>query len=142
MVSVKLRELKDAKGITNRELSDLTGIPESTIARIMAGQTENPSYSNIADIVTALGGSLDDIAGIPHPVPKMPEEVTKLCDQVIAMNERLDAQNTSLMHIQHIMQVKDKWIKTMFVYCCIITFLLVVFLAIDAFIPSFGMITR
>jgi transcriptional regulator with XRE-family HTH domain len=56
-----LKELKKAKGMTTKQLADATKIPESTIKRIFAGDTEDPYVSTIHRIVIALGGSLDHI---------------------------------------------------------------------------------
>ena len=56
-----LKELKKAKGMTSKQISDATKIPESTIKRIFAGETDDPYVSTIHRIVTVLGGSLDNI---------------------------------------------------------------------------------
>ena len=56
-----LKELKKNKGMTTKELADATKIPEGTIKRIFAGETEDPYISTIHRIVTVLGGSLDHI---------------------------------------------------------------------------------
>ena len=56
-----LKELKKAKGMTAKQIADATKIPESTIKRIFAGDTEDPYVSTIHRIVTVLGGSLDQI---------------------------------------------------------------------------------
>ena len=56
-----LKELKKAKGMTSKQISDATKIPESTIKRIFAGDTPDPYVFTIHRIVIALGGSLDHI---------------------------------------------------------------------------------
>lgn len=56
-----LKELKKTKGMTFKQIADATKIPESTIKRIFAGDTDDPYVSTIHRIVTALGGSLDHI---------------------------------------------------------------------------------
>ena len=56
-----LKELKKSKGMTSKQISDATKIPESTVKRIFAGDTEDPYVSTIHRIVTVLGGSLDYI---------------------------------------------------------------------------------
>lgn len=56
-----LKELKKAKGMTARQISEITKIPESTIKRIFSGDTPDPYVSTIHRIVVALGGSLDHI---------------------------------------------------------------------------------
>ena len=56
-----LKELKKSKGMTSKQLAEVTKIPESTIKRIFSGETEDPYISTIHRIVIALGGSLDHI---------------------------------------------------------------------------------
>lgn len=57
----KLKEMKESAHMTTKELSIKSGIPESTISRILSGQTESPYFSNICDMVVAMGGSVDDL---------------------------------------------------------------------------------
>ena len=56
-----LKELKKNKGMTAKQIADVTKIPESTIKRIFSGDTIDPYVSTIHRIVTVLGGSLDHI---------------------------------------------------------------------------------
>ena len=56
-----LKELKKSQGMTTKQIADATKIPESTIKRIFAGETDDPYVSTIHRIVTVLGGSLDHI---------------------------------------------------------------------------------
>ena len=67
MIYKQLKELKEKTKMTNHEIAELSGVPESTITRIFSGHTDNPTFQNVCDIVLALGGSLDDIAGIKCP---------------------------------------------------------------------------
>lgn len=64
MLCDQLKALKNAKNMTSQQLSDLSGIPVSTISRILSGQTDSPSFQTICDLVIAMGGSLDELAGI------------------------------------------------------------------------------
>lgn len=73
----KLKELKDKRGLTNQDIAELSRVPLSTVNRILSGQTDNPYFENVADIVIALNGSLDELVGILSPddipVPTMTE---------------------------------------------------------------------
>ena len=57
----KLKKLKENSRMSSKQLADATGIPESTIKRIFAGDTDNPYVDTLLRIVTVLGGSLDDL---------------------------------------------------------------------------------
>ena len=121
--SNKLRALRDAKGLTNHELSDISGVPESTVGRLMNGQTDNPSLQNVYDIVRALGGSMDDVlcmdVSLSHPNDKTNSEALQ------ALTEHYDKLEEGLAHLHHALAMKDKWITRMFAYCCVITLLFI-----------------
>ena len=57
----KLKELKKEKKCTNKQIADGTFIPERTVCRIFAGETQCPSIGTVCKFVRFLGGSLDDI---------------------------------------------------------------------------------
>lgn len=63
MQGTKLKPFVDQAKLTYRQLAELTGISESTVSRILAGQVE-PKYSDVAAIAKVVGVSLDDLAGI------------------------------------------------------------------------------
>ena len=57
-----LRELRKLNGNpTVKKIAEETNLPERTITRIFAGDTNNPYVSTLDLIVKALGGSLDEI---------------------------------------------------------------------------------
>ena len=53
MKTEKLKKLKDNCKLTTKQISDLSGIPESTISRILSGQTDNPTFDSVFAIVQA-----------------------------------------------------------------------------------------
>lgn len=57
----KLKEFKQKSGLTSKQIAEKVGMPEKTVARIFAGETTRPYMDTLYDIVTALGGSLDDL---------------------------------------------------------------------------------
>jgi transcriptional regulator with XRE-family HTH domain len=100
-----LKELKKAKGMTTKQISDATKIPESTVKRIFAGDTSDPYVTTIHRIVIALGGSLDHILADTNAVLAT-ETVVELKESVDATvaerdliaveNEMLKNKNTAL----------------------------------------------
>ena len=56
-----LKELKKKTGMSTKHIAELTNLPERTVIRIFAGDTDNPYVDTLHRIVTVLGGSLDDI---------------------------------------------------------------------------------
>lgn len=100
-----LKELKKAKGMTTKQIADATKIPESTVKRIFAGDTDDPYVSTIHRIVITLGGSLDHILADTNAVlstetiVEMKESVDVTAaerDSIAVENEMLKAKNTAL----------------------------------------------
>lgn len=56
-----LKELKKAKGLSSKQIADLTKLPERTVSRIFSGDTPNPYVDTLYRITAILGGSLDDV---------------------------------------------------------------------------------
>ena len=88
MLAQKLNQLKEKRGLSNQQISDKSGVSLSTVQRIMSGQTASPSYQDVADIVVALGGSLDAMEGIEHPQEKTPEKVLELYERMVERQRR------------------------------------------------------
>ena len=63
----RLKELKNLSGFTNEEISKKSGVPLSTVTRILSGQTDNPSVQTIKELVSVMGGSLDYIFELDTP---------------------------------------------------------------------------
>lgn len=141
MIAVQLRELRDERGLTNKELADLSGVSLATVNRIMNGQTDAPSYQTICDLVMAMGGSLDELAGIsvngqPVPPPMQPDESKDLSPEMARLYvEIIKSKN-------QIIAEKDAWIKRVFIICCGLIVVLVVIVIADLLDPYLGFIRR
>lgn len=57
----KLRIMKKQSGKTSQSISDETGIPKSTIDKLLTGRTKDPALSMVRSIVHCLGYTLDDL---------------------------------------------------------------------------------
>lgn len=124
MITEKLTELKERSALTNQQISDISGVPLSTVTRIFSGQTDNPSFQTISDLVDAMGGSLDEITGKPAK-PKSNEQDP---------NERLiQFYQLSLAH-------KNKWIRTLFICLCTMVVIMMIILMFDIFNPNIGFV--
>lgn len=56
-----LIEMKKRTNLSSKQIADKTNLPERTVKRIFSGDTDNPYVDTLHRIVTALGGTLDDI---------------------------------------------------------------------------------
>ena len=100
---------------------DASGVPASTIARILNGNTEEPSFSSVAKIVKAMGGSLDELVGIePKTVTVTKTEVVHEDARLIDLYERAIAS-------------KNRWIRWLFTLILALLVFLIVILLLDVF---------
>jgi transcriptional regulator with XRE-family HTH domain len=94
-----LKELRKEKGNPPfKKIAEETNLPERTIARIFAGDTNNPYVSTLDLIVKALGGSLDEIFSDTKVVVGNEKLATLQADLDIVKTESdiLVAENTLL----------------------------------------------
>ena len=56
----KIVELKKKMGLTNEELSTLSGVPKGTVDKILSGVTKDPKLETLKAIARVLGCTLDD----------------------------------------------------------------------------------
>lgn len=56
-----LKELKKRTGMSAKQIADKTNLPERTISRILAGETDHPYADTLDLIVKALGYDLGDL---------------------------------------------------------------------------------
>ena len=61
MLTNYLNTLKTKGNFTYEAISNLSGIPEATVRNIFSGKTEDPRFETVSSIITAMGGSLDEI---------------------------------------------------------------------------------
>lgn len=66
MKTEDLKKWKEERKLTTKQISNLSGIPESTVSRILSGQTDNPTFDTICALVKAMDGSLDTLAGMQN----------------------------------------------------------------------------
>ena len=57
----KLKKLKKETGLTTKQIAEMKNLSEKTVNRILSGETDHPYMDTLSDIVSALGGSLDDL---------------------------------------------------------------------------------
>lgn len=85
-----LRTMKDHSGMTTKEISKQSGIPEPTLEKLFAGATKDPKLPTMQKLVHFLGYTLDDLDDISPSSKKTSlysSEAAKLAD---AYDNKLD----------------------------------------------------
>lgn len=85
MLCDRLQALKAKKNLSVKKIAELSGVPESTVSRILSGQTADPGFEAVKAIVIAMDGSLDELAGIAKPEVSA---VDALQEQLVKSEER------------------------------------------------------
>ena len=139
-----LKNMKSEQNLTLQQISSASGVPLSTVNRILSGQTENPSFRDVAAIVAAMDGSLDAITGLQ----KLESENGQLLDSNV-MQLLLSMQNATRQQYMRELENQDKqyrdiltdknrWLRRMF-FCLIGMLAVISFLLIVDFInPTVG----
>lgn len=78
-ITVYLNQLKNKTGYTQQQLSEITNIPQGTIPRYFGGMDDDSAnFEVVRKLVMAMGGSLDELAGIaPKQLEISQEKLTE-----------------------------------------------------------------
>ena len=107
-----LSELYTESHQSYADTANLSGVPVGTVNRIMTTHPDNPSIINIAGIVAAYGGSLDDLMGIMHPPRPAPSDHPRgNCANCHALASSRDAYTHAYEELKQEAAKKDKWIR-------------------------------
>ena len=64
MLSKKIRELRNKKGLSQEKLARLADVSYNTIVKIESGESKNPTFRTMTGIAKSLGISLDQLADL------------------------------------------------------------------------------
>lgn len=117
----KLKEMKKSSKMSSTQIADATGIPESTIKRIFAGDTDNPYVDTLRRIVTVLGGSLDDLfveskvrvantdlIALQAEYDALSSEASNLRAENVRLNDKLALLESELDHLRLTLAHKEE----------------------------------
>lgn len=99
-VTTYLKQLKEAKGYTQQQIADESGVPVGTIGKYFSGiDDESASYEIVRKLVICLGGSLDELAGIRADEHRADGDADQAYKAVIAgLEARLDEKDERIEH--------------------------------------------
>ena len=121
-------KLKAESNLTNEQLAQLSGIPESTLARILNGRTDNPYFQTIVDLVRAMKGSVDEM-----------EDLRSLQkDANTAENAAVD--NKLITLYREIFNNKERWIRFLVGVLLVVLIFILIMVTYDILYPMKGWI--
>lgn len=85
MVWEKVCCLQTESGISFVEISKKSGVPLTTVKRFFRGETKNPGFFQVCQIIASLGGSVDDLLELGESPPKTTYAPTdeRFCQQLL-----------------------------------------------------------
>lgn len=63
MLTDYVKSLKIKRNLTNAQIAQMSGVSESTISRLLKGESKGTDLATCVDIIRALGGSMDEACG-------------------------------------------------------------------------------
>lgn len=112
----KIKQHKDATRMTTQQIAERSGVPASTISRILSGQTDSPNIHNIVAICRAVGVSLDELFGIVPPEQPKPEPAPQPVPQPAPQPVVDHSAELAAMYKDQL-AAKDAWIRRLFCAC-------------------------
>lgn len=112
MSTLRIRSIMKEKGIGNKQLSELSGIPLGTLNKIIYGETSSPSLDNALAISKALGCTIDDLIGRKNTGYYIDDEVAQMAQDLFEREELrvlFDAsRNVSKEDIEDVANILEK----------------------------------
>ncbi len=133
MVREYLTSLKNKGNFSWSELLELSNLPDATIRKIFSGETADPRFETVAKLVTAMGGSLDEMLG------NTKKDQKSEMNAVMALKELYDTRieeikKSSAEHLESVK--KDK--RYLAVACAVLGMFIISWLLVDLMIGSVG----
>ena len=139
-IIAKKREL----GMTAQQLADSSGVPKSTIDRIIRQDTPNPTLQTVLDLAAAVGYTFSN-----HPEHDSVPTATGLRDpmiqHMIAVYEKRDQRyeeqlKANTAHYNRLLAEKNRWLKCSMMINIILVALVCFVLILDVLHPDIGWI--
>lgn len=119
-----LVQQKEALGYTNAMIAEISGVPESTVTKVLGGVNRSPGFETISPIARVLGVSLDELS-VKETAPPDTSTLTVGVSHIISSYERR-------------LREKNRWINILAVAVAALILLLIFFLIYDITHPSLG----
>src|SRR5215210_3913648 len=73
-IGKRIRDLREERGLTQREVARRAGLTPSGVGFIEHGQTRNPSAETVMAVARALGVPVEELLREPVPLAEAPRE--------------------------------------------------------------------
>lgn len=146
-----LQQLKHRAGLSNQEISELSGVPIATVQRILAGTCKNPGYENVAAIRDVLKQHIPDHGPMPQvDALATSADIDRLAAQYRETIDRIEAQFSAALASKDVqfererethagrMKVKERWLVRLSIACSVLMLFIMTVLIVDMANPNVG----
>ena len=134
MVRDYLVSLKNKGNFSWNDLSEMSGLPDTTIRKIFSGETADPRFETVVRLVSAMGGSLDDILG------KKEEEKIEI-NAILALKDTYESRISEMkLSSSELISSLRKDKKCLAIVSVSLLIFLLAFIVVDFFMSSVGWI--
>lgn len=102
MIISQLIVLKNKSGLNNKQISERSTVPYSTVQKIFKEEIQSPSIDHVFKIVTAMGYTMNDLYDAPGASNKEEASVTLIREMYENRIAELKEQ-----HFKHLQDVKE-----------------------------------
>ena len=120
-----LKIMKEQSGMTTKEISVKSGIPEPTLEKLFAGATKDPKLGTMQQLVHFFGRTLNDLDDSPIETKNSPstaeaapgedhvsmEESNRLLVALGLIEEGQDLSDDDLAFLEHVIGLLDAWFR-------------------------------
>ena len=107
MIVDRINEVREETGVTYQQIADASGVPRTTVSRILHGQTPNPTSKNLHDIARAVGCQI--ATPPPEEIPEDPPAENVAYLQLVNKNAERRNQELRCMYNALLAQ-KHRWL--------------------------------
>lgn len=154
----ELQWMKERSKLSNQQIADLSGVPLTTVQRVLSGSVKNPGYDTVSAIRSVLEKHLphDEPPAFPSVCPlrfeglATSDDIVQLRTQYHDTLARIEAQFSSALaskdeqfqkerdeHADRI-KSKERWLVRISIVCCALILFIMTVLIVDLANPTIG----
>lgn len=130
MLSDRMNEIKQKTGLTNSSWAERSGVPISTVSRILSGATENPGFQTVLDLISAAEVPLSAVLPDGLVFPDSPASTPAA--------ELLAEKDRRIAGLERQVAFRSRWMRLLAIICTTLVAVLAFLLIYDALSPHVG----
>ncbi len=115
---------KAALNMTSQQIADASGVPKSTVDRILRKETTNPGVQNVLDIAEAVGYQI----GEGNNLPPFPANANQYIDYIVKLDDKFFTEMRANYNM--LIAEKNRLTKWLFTVILVLVILLVLVIGI------------